>query len=348
MRDQTFPPSNLARLTRAAALLAVAVSASAIAGERAEARAAGAAQSQVTTIARSEVDASPWRMAMRSGGGASVRDTELRYRYAPRPTPRPAPPFRTDATAAIVLNAATGAVLFEQNETRAIPPASMTKLMTAFMVFEAVAAGEIKDRQRIRVRPEVVGTIGSTMYLKPGQRPRVIDLLRGLIIQSGNDAAQLLAITLAGSERAFAAAMTRRAQQLGLESAQFRNATGLPQPGHRISVADLARLADIIRRNFPERMGLFAEKSFEWSGVRQRNRNPALFLNLGRGAKPSGMKTGHTNEAGYCVVASARKKLRKGDPVEVIVVLAGLESDAARRRETGAALRWALEAAASR
>jgi D-alanyl-D-alanine carboxypeptidase (penicillin-binding protein 5/6) len=181
------------------------------------------------------------------------------------------------------------------------------------------------------------------MFLRGGQKPRVIDLLRGLIIQSGNDAARQFAITLAGSEAAFAEAMTRRARALGLTTANFRNATGLPARGHEVSVADLARLAQVIRRDFPERMPLFSEKSFEWSGVRQRNRNPALFLRLGKNVRPVGMKTGHTSIAGYCVVASARKTRRNGETVEVIAVLAGLDSERARERETEAALLWALD-----
>ncbi len=323
------------------AILALACLVSGI--QTADARTASVSAPPTLAVARAGEQNSPWRMAMSSNELAGSRGGVERLLYAPRPRPRPAPPFRTDASAAIILNAATGEVLFERGAARAIPPASMTKIMTALMAFEAVADGKLKDRQRIRVAPQVVGTIGSTMYLKPGQRPRVIDLIRGLIIQSGNDAAKQLAITIAGSERAFAAAMTRRAQELGLESAQFRNATGLPAVGHQISVADLARLAEIIRQSFPDRMPLFAEKSFEWSGVRQRNRNPALFVRLGRHAKALGMKTGHTNEAGYCVVASARKKTRSGDRVEVIAVLAGLRSDQARRQETEAALRWALD-----
>lgn len=284
---------------------------------------------------------SPWRVALsQERSAATLRDAPA---YAPRPTPRPEPPFRTNARAAIVIDAETGEPLFEKRAALPIAPASMTKLMTAYMAFEAIEAGWLKDDQRIPVSASAARAPGSTMFLKTGQSPRVIDLLRGLIVQSGNDAARLLAEAIAGDEQRFAAAMTARAQELGLESARFKNATGLPAQGHRISVADLARLAQRIRQDFPDRVALFSERTFAWSGVRQRNRNPALFLDLGRFVSATGMKTGHTNEAGYCVVASARIA-RKGAPArEVIVVLAGLDTEAERARETEAALRWATD-----
>ena len=174
---------------------------------------------------------------------------------------------------------------------------------------------------------------GSTMFLNLTDRPRLEDLLRGVIIQSGNDACIALAEGLAGSERAFAELMTRRAQELGMSQSRFANATGLPHPDHVMSVRDLATLATYIVRNFPQYYGFYQEREFVWAGVTQKNRNPLLYLDIGA----DGMKTGHTEEAGYGLVGSAIRDGRR-----VIAVLAGLPSIQARSREAERVINWAF------
>jgi len=208
-----------------------------------------------------------------------------------------------------------------------MPPASMTKIMTAFMVFEALESGQITMDTTFPVSEEAwrrggVKSGSSTMFLKLNSEVRVEDLLRGVIIQSGNDACIVLAEGLAGSESAFAAHMTTRARELGLNSATFLNATGWPDEGHEISALDLAKLADMMIRRFPQHYSLYSERSFTWNKIKQDNRNPLL----GPFTGADGLKTGHTSVSGYGLVGSAER-----DGQRRIIVLNGTDSKRARR-----------------
>lgn len=255
---------------------------------------------------------------------------------APRPRRRPARPtrFRTAAPNAIIIDFKSGEALYRKESSRAIPPASMTKLMTLYMAFETLASGDLALDSPFVVSQRAAAAPGSSMLLKAGERVAFEDLIRGAAIHSGNDAAITLAEGLAGDEAVFATVMTLRAQKMGLSSANFENATGLPHARHRISVADLARLSERLIRDFPDRVHYFAEQRFTWNGVTQANRNPLLGEDLG----VDGLKTGHTNAAGYCISLSAQRDGRR-----VVVVLAGLESEEARAREGRRALDWAYE-----
>ncbi|MGB6230365.1 MAG: D-alanyl-D-alanine carboxypeptidase family protein [Litorimonas sp.] len=241
-----------------------------------------------------------------------------------------AAPFQTDAKQAIIVDHETGIVLFEKDARRPMPPASMTKIMTAFMVFEALERGDIQEDTLLTVSEEAwrrggVQSGSSTMFLDVNSQVPVIDLLRGVIIQSGNDACIVLAEGLAGSEDAFARRMTSRAKELGLDSATFRNATGWPDEEHEISAADLAKLSNLLIERFPDRYELYSERSYEWNGIEQSNRNPLL----GRFTGADGVKTGSTEVSGYGLVGSAER-----DGVRRTIVINGLESQ--RERATAA------------
>lgn len=226
------------------------------------------------------------------------------------------PVFQTSASHALIMDYETGEILFSKNGEEPMPPSSMSKLMTALMVFEALEAGTLSldDELPVSVRAWREGGAasgGSTMFLDVNSRARVDDLLRGIIVQSGNDACIVVAEAIGGSEEAFADMMTRRAREIGLETASFRNSTGLPAEGHLISAADLARLAAHIIRNHPEFYELYSETTFTYNGIRQANRNPLLGVFDGA----DGLKTGHTSEAGYGLTASAAR----GDERRIVV-----------------------------
>lgn len=235
--------------------------------------------------------------------------------------------FTTSAPHAVIIDFNSQEILFQKDATEPMPPASMTKIMTAFMVFEALESGQITMETKFPVSEEAwrrggVKSGSSTMFLKLNSDASVEDLLRGVIIQSGNDACIVLAEGLAGSESAFANRMTARARELGLSSATFLNATGWPDAGHEISALDLAKLADMMIRRFPQYYSLYSERSFTWNGISQGNRNPLL----GRFSGADGLKTGHTSVSGYGLVGSAER-----DGQRRIVVLNGTESKSARR-----------------
>lgn len=246
--------------------------------------------------------------------------------------------FQTDATHAVIMDHDTGEILFSKNGDEAMPPASMSKLMTAFMAFEALENGTIEMDDGLRVSEEAwrrggAASGSSTMFLDVNSRATVSDLLRGIIVQSGNDACIVVAEALEGSEEAFADAMTDRARELGLETANFANATGWPDPDHVISAADLARLARIIIEDHPDYYDIYAEESFTYNGIRQFNRNPLLGVFEGA----DGLKTGHTSVSGYGLVASA---VRDGE--RRIVVFNGMESQAERADEAERLMRAAF------
>ncbi|WP_427450797.1 D-alanyl-D-alanine carboxypeptidase family protein [Litorimonas sp. WD9-15] len=235
--------------------------------------------------------------------------------------------FQTEAPHAVIIDAASGEVLFEKDARQPMPPASMTKIMTAQMVFEALEAGTLSPATEFVVSEDAWRRGGfasgsSTMALDLNSKVSVENLIKGVIIQSGNDACIVLAEGMVGSETAFAERMTARAREMGLDSATFRNATGWPHPEHRISALDLAKLAQKQILQFPQYYPIYAETEFTWNGVRQFNRNPIL----GRVTGADGLKTGSTSEAGYGLVGSAKR----GDDRRIIVIN-GLESAADRR-----------------
>ena len=235
-------------------------------------------------------------------------------------------PLETDAKQAIIIDHDTGIVLFEKDARRPMPPASMTKIMTAYMVFDALERGDIQEDTLLTVSEEAwrrggVQSGSSTMFLELGSEVPVIDLIRGVIIQSGNDACIVLAEGLAGSEDAFARRMTQRAREMGLQTATFRNATGWPDEAHEISALDLATLSRDLITRFPDRYSIYSERSFTWNGISQGNRNPLL----GRFTGADGIKTGSTSVSGYGLVGSAKR-----DGVRRTIVVNGLGSQSER------------------
>ncbi|MBL6642463.1 MAG: D-alanyl-D-alanine carboxypeptidase [PS1 clade bacterium] len=241
----------------------------------------------------------------------------------------PAQAVETKASYALLIDAETGVALFEKNADARMSPASMSKLMTVLMAFEALESGAVTGEEAFFVSDDAwrrggAGSGGSTMFLKARSRVSVLDLLRGVIIQSGNDACIALAEGLAGSEPAFAELMTERAQELGMTRSNFVNSTGLPDPAHKTTARDLAILARELINNHADYYRLFSERDFTWNNIRQTNRNPLLYANIGA----DGLKTGHTNESGYGLVASAEQNGRR-----LILVINGLNSKRERARE---------------
>lgn len=244
--------------------------------------------------------------------------------------------FETKAKNAILMDYETGAYLFTKNHQDMIAPASMSKLMTVYVLLSKIKDGEVSLDDKYTVsenawRKGGAASGGSTMFLKIGQEVRVEDLLKGILIQSGNDACIVVAENLAGSEEEFASMMNETAEKIGLENAHFVNATGLPHPEHKISVEDLAILARHIIKEFPEFYHLFSEKEFTFNGIRQGNRNPLLYSLKGA----DGLKTGHTSEAGFCLTGTAVRNDRR-----LIEVMTGLESNKQRSEETESLMTW--------
>jgi len=257
---------------------------------------------------------------------------------APGVAERPAAAMETIAREAILLDMNTGAILFQKDADKLMHPASMSKLMTVYMVFERLRDGRLSLDDTFLVSENAWRKGGarsgsSTMFLKPGTRVKVEDLLRGIIIQSGNDACIVVAEGLAQSEAAFAEAMTRRAHELGLEHSTFKNATGWPDPNHLMTPRDLATLAKLTIQNFPEYYHFYSEKSFTYNGIKQGNRNPLLYKDFG----VDGLKTGHTEASGFGLTASAIRDGRR-----LILVVNGLPSKKARAREPMRLLEWAF------
>lgn len=237
---------------------------------------------------------------------------------------------------AILIDARTGRVLYEKNADVPVPPASMSKLMTMIMVFEALKAGTLTLDQELTVSKDAWQRGGapsgsSTMYAEVNSKIRVEDLIKGAVVQSANDACIVFAESLAGSEAAFAAAMTERARQLGALNATFRNATGLPEAGHQMSARDLSVFARHITQVFPQDYAYYAIPEFTWNNIRQMNRNPLLKDYAGA----DGLTTGYTREAGYGLAGSASRDGRR-----LIMVIAGLKSINDRKAEAQASLEW--------
>ena len=244
--------------------------------------------------------------------------------------------FDGDAPTAILIEASSGSVLFEKNADELRAPSSMMKLMTAEVVFHAIKQGDVKLTDEYHVSENAwrrggAPAGGSTMFAAIHSKIAVDDLLHGAIIQSGNDACIVLAEGIAGNERIFADMMTRRARELGMTQSTFANSNGLPDPGNKMTVRELARLARHIIQTYPEFYQLFGEKEFTWNKIRQQNRNP--LLNSLEGA--DGLKTGYTKEGGYGMVGSA---VQNG--MRLIVVVNGLEDPDDRATEAKKMLEW--------
>jgi D-alanyl-D-alanine carboxypeptidase (penicillin-binding protein 5/6) len=245
--------------------------------------------------------------------------------------PGTAAALETSAREAILIDAATGAILFEKDADASMPPASMSKIMTAYMVFNRMKEGRLSLDDKLPVSEKAWRKGGSKMFVDIGAEIRVEDLLRGMIVQSGNDACIVLAEGLSGTEEAFAEEMTELGRKIGLTGSTFANATGWPDPEHRMTARDLAILARLTITNYPEYYQYYGEREFIWNDIRQGNRNPLLYKSVGA----DGLKTGHTEEAGYGLTASAMQGDRR-----LILVLTGLSSVRARSEEAERLIRW--------
>jgi D-alanyl-D-alanine carboxypeptidase (penicillin-binding protein 5/6) len=250
----------------------------------------------------------------------------------------PVAAFDTRASAAFVLDETTGTVLLAKNADAPMPPASMSKLMTLYMAFEAVRDGRLKLEEELPVSAHAQSFTGSTMFLQAGERVTVGDLIRGIIVLSGNDACVVIAEALSpdGTEAGFARLMTQRAQQLGMTNSVFKNSSGWPMDGHVMSMRDLTLLAKLLIQDFPEYYPMFAEKEFlfdEKESSNRFNRNPLLGLGIGA----DGLKTGHTQEAGFGLVGSAKQGDRR-----VIFTITGLDTAQGRAQESESIVNWAF------
>ena len=246
--------------------------------------------------------------------------------------------FDTKAKAAYLIDLTSGAVLLSKNSDLPLPPASMSKLMTLYMTFEFIKAGKLSLDEKLPVSKTAANYTGSTMFLNPTDRVTVLDLIRGIIVLSGNDACAVLAEALSpdGTEAGFAKLMTQRAKQIGLKNSTFKNSNGWPASGHLMSVRDLGILAQKLIADFPEYYPMFAEQTYKFDGrapANTRNRNPLLGLGIGA----DGLKTGHTKEAGYGLVGSAEQDGRR-----IIFVLSGLNNLEDRAQEAETIVNWAF------
>lgn len=219
----------------------------------------------------------------------------------------------------------SGRILAEQGADIRTEPASLTKLMTAYLVFSALKQGRLQSNQALPVSERAYRAEGSRMFLEMNKAVTVDELLRGMIVQSGNDASVALAEAVSGSEEAFAQTMTKEARRLGMDNTNFTNATGLPHPQHYTTAKDLFKMAHAIIRDFPQYYPLYSIKEYTYNNITQPNRNRLLWLD----PYVDGMKTGHTATAGYCLVTSAKR-----GPMRLISVVLGSASDSARVRES--------------
>jgi len=244
----------------------------------------------------------------------------------------PAPP-QLAATAYLAMDAITGDILVESGADGRFAPASLTKMMTSYIVEHEIAEGNVAETDLVPISVKAWKTPGSRMFVREGTQVLLGDLLRGVIIQSGNDASVALAEYIAGSEEAFADLMNQHARRLGLKNTNFENATGLPAENHYSSPRDLALIARALIQDFPDQYAIYAEKYFTYNDIKQPNRNRLLW----RDSTVDGVKTGHTEEAGFCLVASALR-----DDMRVISVVLGTTSDEARAAESQKLLSYAF------
>lgn len=236
----------------------------------------------------------------------------------------PKPPTLA-ATSYILIDAKSGDVLVEENADQILPPASLTKLMTTYIAVEELQYGNIREDEDVRISVKAWKAEGSRMFIREGTNVSVMDLIRGVIIQSGNDASIALAEHISGTEEAFADVMNQYAVQLGMNNTHFNNATGLPSKGHQTTARDLSLLAKHTIFDHPDYYPIYKEKNFTYNNIKQDNRNRLLFWD----PRVDGLKTGHTEEAGFCLVSSAEE-----NGMRLIAVVMGTRSDQARARES--------------
>ncbi len=244
----------------------------------------------------------------------------------------PAPGLTARAWLSMDVN--SGQVIAAEGIDERVEPASLTKLMTAYLVFDALESGRLKLDQPVNISEKAWRTEGSRMFVKVNTQVPVDELLQGVIVQSGNDASVALAEAVAGSESAFAALMNEQAAKLGLKATHFVNSTGLPDPEHLTSVRDLATLAAALVSRFPQYLHYYSQKEFTYNNIKQPNRNRLLWLDT----TVDGLKTGHTQSAGYCLVSTALRDGRR-----VVSVVVGTASDAARTENSLKLLNWSFQ-----
>ena len=232
---------------------------------------------------------------------------------------------------AVLVDMATNTVLFSKNPDESMTPSSMSKIMTIYKLFERLNDGGLSLTDTYRVSEKAWRKGGSRMFVKLNSRVKIEDLIRGIIVQSGNDAAIVVAEGLSGSESAFANSLNSTAQKLGMTNSNFVNASGWPDPGHKTTARDLATLTIATIKNFPEFYHYYNEKIFKYNGIEQKNRNPSIYQNMGA----DGLKTGHTEAGGYGLTASAVRKNRR-----LVLVINGLPSKKSRSTESEKLLDW--------
>jgi serine-type D-Ala-D-Ala carboxypeptidase (penicillin-binding protein 5/6) len=242
-------------------------------------------------------------------------------------------PIDTQAKHAVVYEVETGTTLLDKGADERIPPASMSKVMTAYLVFDYLKQGRAKLTDELPVSEAAWRTGGSKMFVPLGGRIKIEDLVQGMVIQSGNDACVVLAEGLAGSQEAFVEQMNQKAKEIGMRDSHFANVDGLPNPEHWMTARDLATLAVRTIQDFPEYYKYYSEKEFKFNNINQGNRNPLLYKDNGA----DGLKTGHTEEAGYSLVGS----IKRGDR-RIVLVLSGLPSMKARAQEAERLTEWAF------
>ena len=248
--------------------------------------------------------------------------------------------FETKAKQAFLIDADTGTILFEKDSDKPVPPASLSKLMTMEMVFHSIRTGEHSVDDMIHIsenawRTGGAGSGGSTMFAKLDSDIKLNDLIHAVIIQSANDACIAIAEAFSGSEENFAKAMTARATQIGMTRSVFKNSTGLPAEGQKVTMRDLATLARHIWKQYPDFYPIYGQREFEWNKIKQRNRNPLLAMNIGA----DGMKTGFTEESGYAMVGSSSREGRR-----LFMALSGMASERERAEEGRKMLEWGIRA----
>jgi serine-type D-Ala-D-Ala carboxypeptidase (penicillin-binding protein 5/6) len=244
-----------------------------------------------------------------------------------------APGIDTEAAHAFIIETETGTVLLDKGADERMPPASMSKMMTAYLVFDMLKKGRAKLDDELPVSENAWRTSGSKMFVPLGEHVKISDLIRGMIIQSGNDACVVLAEGLAGSEQAFVDLMNEKAKEIGLKDSHFANVDGLPDPNHWMTARDLAILAVRTIKDFPDYYKIYSEVDFTFNNIKQGNRNPLLYKNDGS----DGLKTGHTEEAGYSMTASVVRGDRR-----IVMVLGGLPTMKARAQESDRLIEWAF------
>jgi D-alanyl-D-alanine carboxypeptidase (penicillin-binding protein 5/6) len=271
-----------------------------------------------------------WKTVLFLVGAATYAVLELSS------TPLQAAPLETKARNAFMIEDSTGTVLFAKSEDERVPPASLLKLMTSEYVFHELSLGHISEDTTYKVSENAWRTGGalsrtSTMFAALNSSIRVIDLLRGVVVQSANDGCIILAEGLAGSEDAFADLLTKRGKEIGLTASVFANSNGLPNPKNKVTMRDLVTLARHIRTAYPKYFEIYSEKEFMWNKIKQSNRNPLLYMNIGA----DGMKTGFTDDSGYAIVGTA---VQNG--VRLFVAMSGLKTDKERGEEARKMLEW--------